>query len=106
MAFTVAAARKGWGKRVPTHQAARRALKKKCGTVCFIDPSGNRGAGSFPVCRKLSITRGKCVLDCEGLRAAFSRSRQYKYSRFAKRAVKLACKAGCKWTQAAERCPA
>ncbi len=90
---------------MPTHQVARRALKKKCGSVCFIDPAGNRGAGSFPVCRKLSSTRGKCVIDCEGLRAAFARARQYKHGVYARRAIKLACKSGCKWTASAERCP-
>lgn len=97
-------AKTGWSKRAPSTRTARRALKAKCGTACFLQPRGDGGAGAFPVCRKLTATRGKCVVDCQGLKAAFSRARQYGHARVAQKAVKAACRVGCAWPGAEDRC--
>lgn len=95
----VAKDRKGWPKRVPNRLFLRRPLKAKCGSKCFV------GKGtSFPVCQKLTYSKGKCVLDCEGLRAAFARARQTGRKAVARRAVRKACRASCTWTHRANRC--
>jgi len=101
----VAKARVGWRKRAPMRRWSRRELKAKCGTKCFMDPRGDGGAGAFPVCQKLSHSRGKCVVDCEGLLSAFNRARQTKRPKIARRAVRMACRSGCSWTKAKQRCP-
>lgn len=97
----VAKARKGWGKRGPTKTSARRKLIAKCGARCFLMPK----TLAFPICQSLKTSRGKCVVSCQGLRSAFARARQTKRPAVARKAVKRACKSGCKWTAAKERCP-
>lgn len=56
------------------------------------------GELKFPVCNK----SGK--LDCGGMRAAFSRARQTHRPAVARKAIKMACRRGCPWTRAENRC--
>lgn len=105
MAKKVAKARTGWSKRSPRTREARRAVKAKCGTSCFLKPSGDGGAGSFPICRNLKSSRGKCVVDCQGVKAAYTRARQFGHNAVAKKALKAACKAGCGWAKRQQHCP-
>lgn len=96
----VAKDRAGWKRRAPSRLFQRRPLKAKCGSACFV------GKGtSFPVCQKLQTSKGKCVLDCQGLRAAFARARQTRRGKVAKAALRKACRAGCTWPKRSERCP-
>lgn len=91
--------RVGWPRRAPKTRQARRKLMAKCGPVCFLAPGGE-----FPVCRKVSKARGKCVVDCEGVRAAYARARQYKRTTIAAKALQLACRSGCGWAKRQQHC--
>jgi hypothetical protein len=68
----------------------RRALKARCGARAFLDPKNLK----FPVMAK----SGACIVSCAGLRAAFSRARQYHHPRVASAAKKKATRATCAWT--------
>jgi hypothetical protein len=82
----------GWNP--PKSIRKRRMFIDYCGRKCFLLPARH----AFPVCTR------KCKLDCSGLRAAFSRAKQFGHAKVAKAAVRKACRIGCKWTKARGRC--
>lgn len=49
----------------------RKELRDKCGDGCFLRPKDN----GFPICPKLSETKGECYVDCRGLAAAKNHQR-------------------------------
>lgn len=77
-----------WRARAPKTRRERRALKRRCGARAFLDPDRLM----FPVMAK----HGRCVIDCEGARAALSRARQFQHPRFAAKAARAvaACRRG------------
>jgi hypothetical protein len=80
---------KGWGKRAPKTKKQREALLKRCGPGAFLDPKNLK----YPIMPK----SGKCVIDCQGLRAAKSRAGQYHHRKLERKASKLASSAACAW---------
>lgn len=81
---------KGWAKSSPKTGRQRSAMKKKCGTRCFLKPSINE----FPICSKNS-----CSYSCKGLLAAKTRARQYKYYSISNKAQNRAIRAKCSWVK-------
>jgi hypothetical protein len=80
---------KGWRRRAPKTKRERDALYTRCGAKAFLDPQRRK----FPVMAKL----GPCVPDCEGVRAAYARAKQYKYGKAAGKAKRLGVRAACRW---------
>jgi hypothetical protein len=72
---------KGWGSRAPKTVGERRALRARCGPRAFLDPEGLR----FPVIAK----RGRCLLDCQGLKAALGRAKARRYRSIVAKAESL-----------------
>jgi hypothetical protein len=83
------AAKKGWSRRAPKTQRERRALYARCGAKAFLDPKNLK----FPVMAK----SGPCVLDCAGVKAAYSRAKQYRRGKTAGKAKRLGTRAACRW---------
>lgn len=81
---------KGWKKRAPRTPHERRALLAHCGAKAFLDPKNLK----FPVMAK----SGRCIVDCEGLRAAKSRARQFHHAKVAVKATRMGKRAACHWT--------
>lgn len=79
----------GWGKRKPILQSERRTVAKKYGRGCFLDKRGLR----FPVCGKTGH------IDCDGLKSAYARARQFGHKAWADRALRLAKRHECDWVQ-------
>lgn len=78
---------KGWSKRAPKTMKQRRALLARCGTKAFLDPKNLK----FPIMAK----SGPCVPDCGGVKAAYSRARQFKRSKVSAKARRFkACAVG------------
>ena len=79
----------------PAKGPARHALKKRCGTKCFLLPETEK----FPICRALNMsgsTRSTpCQIDCQGLRAAKSRARQWHYAAVGLKADRLLARQKC-----------
>lgn len=76
----------GWTKNKPATQGAREKLMGKCGQVCFLLPTGTPArpnVPAYPICVDLTRSKGRCVVSCPGLEAAFKRLRMgiahYKY---------------------------
>ena len=72
---------KGWRSASPKK---RSALKKKCGSKCFLSPKYNK----YPICTM------SCKPDCRGIKSAKVRSGQYKNKsvmKLAKRMEKKVC---------------
>lgn len=86
-------ATRGWRKAAPKLRSQRHRLKKSCGARCFLDSKNLK----FPICRKCSASRCACKPDCKGLAAAYGRARQYGYKKFAKKALSIAKRQGCRW---------
>ena len=80
---------KGWRRRAPKTPTERRELLARCGAKAFLDPKNMK----FPVMAKT----GPCVVDCEGLRAAKSRARQYHHGKVATKASRMGKRAACHW---------
>jgi hypothetical protein len=80
---------KGWQKLAPKTPNERRALLARCGAKAFLDAKNLK----FPVMAK----HGPCVVDCEGLRAAKSRAKQYHHPKVAAKANRLGKRAACHW---------
>lgn len=80
---------KGWRKLAPKIPSERRALLARCGTKAFLDPRKLK----FPIMAK----KGPCVADCEGLRAAYARAKQYRHPTAAAKAKRLGKRAKCHW---------
>jgi len=76
---------RGWSKAAPRRGKERRALKKKCGDACFLNPEHN----AFPICAKLSQSSSSCEIDCRGVQAAKIRAAQWGYTNIEKAANKL-----------------
>ena len=57
-------------------------MLKRCGSKCFLGPHK-----SFPICKK-----NTCTISYNGVRAAYSRARQYKHRRISKTAKKMLIK--------------
>jgi hypothetical protein len=90
-----------WEEKKPKTRAERYELLKKYGRDCFLDPDKLK----FPVCNKQG-----CI-DCDGLRAAYTRARSLitaskragrqdlakYYEEIANKARELAEKHGCEW---------
>lgn len=82
---------KGWRKRSPHISSERRELLARCGKKAFLQPSKLK----FPIVSKY----GPCVLDCEGLRVAYARGKQYKHKAVASKAHKIAKTIKCEWVR-------
>ena len=66
----------GWAKQAPgTHE--RTAMKKKCGSKCFLGPTNE---SCFPICAK-----GTCKINTKGIYAAYVRAREYGSKKMHKR---------------------
>ncbi len=65
----------GWAKQAPG-TVARREMKKKCGSKCFLGPISE---SCFPIC-----ATGTCKINNKGIYAAYVRAREHgsaKYKR-------------------------
>jgi len=80
---------KGWRKRAPHIPSDRRALKARCGAKAFLDPAHLK----FPIMAKT----GPCAVDCEGLRTAYARAKQFRHTKIATKAIGKATAAKCAW---------
>ena len=58
----------GWAKQAPGTRA-RREMKAKCGSKCFLGPVGE---SSFPIC-----ATGTCKINYKGIYAAYVRAREH-----------------------------
>ena len=58
----------GWSKQAPG-TVARREMKKKCGSKCFLGPISE---SCFPIC-----ATGTCKINIKGIYAAYTRARQH-----------------------------
>ena len=58
----------GWSKQAPGTRA-RREMKAKCGSKCFLGPVGE---SSFPIC-----ATGTCKINYKGIYAAYVRAREH-----------------------------
>jgi len=88
---------RGWGKAAPKPGKERSLLAKRCGFKAFLKPNRKTpGQSKFPIMSKGSTA---CKPDCRGLRTAYQRADQYGYSGVARRALSLAKKNGCDWTE-------
>jgi len=76
---------RGWRKTAPRKPSARKALKSKCGSKCFLLPSENK----FPICD------AACGVSCKGLVAAKVRSAQWKYPSVYRKASAMINKRKC-----------
>uniref|UniRef100_A0A6C0BNQ5 Uncharacterized protein n=1 Tax=viral metagenome TaxID=1070528 RepID=A0A6C0BNQ5_9ZZZZ len=76
---------RGWSKVAPRRGKPRKALKKKCGDKCFLDPKHD----AFPICAKLSRSSSSCEIDCRGVQAAKIRAAQWGYTNVKKAADEL-----------------
>ena len=93
-----------WEAKKPKTPSERDELYRKCGAKCFLNPP--RG---FPICAKW----GDCIIDCDGLRAAYIRARALitaslragrrdlakHYRRIAEKALSLAKSCNCIWVR-------
>ena len=84
-----------WRKQAPKTIRERGNLRNRCGGKCFLQPK----TLAFPICAKNS-----CKVSCDGLRAAYSRARQFRRSKVARLALIRACHMKCTWTKARGRC--
>ena len=60
---------RGWKVASPARGRERSAMKKKCGSKCFLSPARN----GYPIC-----ARNTCKPDCRGIISAKVRAGQYK----------------------------
>lgn len=60
---------RGWKVASPARGRERSAMKKKCGSKCFLSPPKN----GYPIC-----ARNTCKPDCRGIISAKVRAGQYK----------------------------
>ena len=58
----------GWSKQAPG-TVARREMKKKCGSKCFLGPISE---SCFPIC-----ATGTCKINIKGIYAAYTRAREH-----------------------------
>lgn len=77
----------GWRLNKPATRYARSKLISKCGSTCFLLPSGTPArpnVPAYPICVDLTRSKGRCVVSCPGLEAAYKRLRMgvahYKYA--------------------------
>jgi len=82
-------AKRGWSRRAPKTKRQREALYARCGAKAFLDPKNLK----FPVMAK----SGPCVPDCAGVKAAYSRAKQYHRGKTAGKAKRLGTRAACRW---------
>jgi len=80
---------KGWRKLAPKIPSERRALLARCGAKAFLEPKKLK----FPIMAKT----GPCVVDCEGLRTAYARAKQFRHTKAAAKAKRLGKRAACHW---------
>ena len=72
----------GWAKQAPGTRA-RREMKKKCGSKCFLGPISE---SCFPIC-----ATGTCKINNKGIYAAYVRAREHgsaKYKRSTRKRTK------------------
>jgi len=85
---------KGWRKAAPKTRKEREALFYRCGADAFLAANReNPGMSKFPVMAK----RGRCVVDCRGLRAALTRAQQFEHPAAYRKANSLAKHGKCRW---------
>ncbi|RLE43861.1 hypothetical protein DRJ19_01845 [Candidatus Woesearchaeota archaeon] len=77
----------GWPERMPRTTSERRYILETYGREAFLDPDGLR----YPVVNMDG------EYDCMGIRAAYTRAKQYGEEKIAKKALRLAKKLGCEW---------
>ena len=82
---------RGWAAEAPQRGRERHALKKKCGSSCFLKPETE----GFPICPALRVTGGKCRTSCKGIISAKVRAGQWKYEDVKEAAEELERKYGC-----------
>jgi hypothetical protein len=70
---------RSWSEMAPKKGKERDAMLKRCGSKCFLDPKNKK----YPICAK-----GSCKVNKKGLRAAYSRSRQWHHEKIANKARK------------------
>ena len=74
-----------WSLKSPKKGKERHLLLKVCGPNCFLLPNVEK----FPVCAALTKTKYPCLIDQDGVLAAYKRARQYKYKSVAIKASSL-----------------
>lgn len=82
---------KGWRNAAPKKGAEREALKRSCGSGCYLLPEKLK----FPVCARCLGQSCSCKPDCRGIRAAEIRAKQHRYTEVAKKAAALKKKYNC-----------
>ena len=66
-----------WSLMSPKTKRSRKSIKSRCGSKCFMDSKNLK----YPICSPWS-----CKPNCKGIRAAYSRARQYHHNSIASRA--------------------
>jgi len=114
LAGALGARKNSWSKQSPQSTSARDRLHDTCGRGCFLLPNGtvtNPGVPSYPICKKCSARKCSCERSCDGMKAAFSRSRSTtgmfdnrgenkaadQAREVSKHAVRLGRRQGCGW---------
>ena len=69
----------GWSKQAPG-TVARREMKKKCGSKCFLGPISE---SCFPIC-----ATGTCKINIKGIYAAYVRARQHGSAKYKRSSTK------------------
>ena len=82
---------KGWRRASPKNPSDRHALLKRCGRKAFLKPNDLK----FPIMPK----KGQCIPDCQGLRAAYARAKQFKHRQIASKAKSAANRVACDWAR-------
>lgn len=85
---------RGWFKKFPRRGRERNLLWEQCGSKCFLEPSKL----GFPICKAYrKRSRSSCKPDCSGILSAYRRSRQWRHSATAKKALSRAKRSDCSW---------
>lgn len=82
---------KGWRSAAPKKGAERAALRRNCGSGCYLLPELLK----FPVCARCRGEVCSCRPDCRGIRSAEIRAKQRGYTEVAKKAIALKKKYNC-----------
>ena len=69
----------GWSKQAPG-TVARREMKKKCGSKCFLGPISE---SCFPIC-----ATGTCKINIKGIYAAYTRAREHGSAKYKRSSTK------------------
>lgn len=81
-----------WKRRAPKRGPEREQMIADCGRACFLMPDERK----FPICRKCRVGhRCTCLPECNGLRAAIMRGRQWGYNDVVQRAIAMRLHMNC-----------